>query len=112
MVASFLEAAFELQEIVFLSWPYSLRGHRALKILCLWKLNPFPSTDVYRLLECWAKIKPGNCIQMPGVSTLLCFQLVMAHATVSIGPFMYFQKHQGLKFGVHGAGSAEGATSG
>lgn len=65
----------------FLRWPYSLRGHIALKILCLWKLNLFPSTDVYRLLECWAKIKPGNCIQMAVISTPPSFQVLMANTT-------------------------------
>lgn len=65
----------------FLRWPYSFRGHIALKILCLWRLNPFPSTDVYRLLECWAKIKPGNCIQMAVISTPHSFQVLMANTT-------------------------------
>lgn len=65
----------------FLRWPYSFRGHIALKILCLWRLNPFPSTDVYRLLECWAKIKPGNCIQMAVISTPPSFQVLMANIT-------------------------------
>lgn len=65
----------------FLRCPYSLRGHIALKILCLWKLNLFPSTDVYRLFECWAKIKADNCIQMAVISSPPSFQVLMANTT-------------------------------
>lgn len=67
LVASFSGPGFELQEIL-LSAGLLLSGHKALKILYLWKLNPFPSSDVYGLLECWAKMKPAGCLQMAVIS--------------------------------------------
>lgn len=48
---------------------------------------------------------------MAVISTPPSFQLLMAYATVSTGPFMHFQEQQDLKSGVHGAASAGGATS-
>lgn len=104
-MASFSGPGFELQEIVFSSG-LILSGHKALKILCLWKLNPFPSSDVYGLLECWAKMKPGSCLQMAVISTPPSFQVLMALVTQFLRALFI-----SLKFLVHGAASAGAATS-
>lgn len=45
---------------------------------------------------------------MAVISTPPSFQLLMAHATVSIDPFMHFQKQKGLKLGVRRAASVGG----
>ena len=102
LVASLSGPGFELQEIVF-SAGLILSGHKALKILYLWKLNPFPSRDVYGLLECWASGCPSDGCNFhspfpPGLNG-------PCH-TGSTGPFMPFHKEQGLKLLVPGATSA------
>lgn len=80
LVASLSGPGFELQGIVF-SAGLILSGHKALKILYLRKINPFPSSEVYGLLERWAKMEPGSCLQMAVVSTPPSFQVLMALVT-------------------------------
>lgn len=58
-------------------------------------IKPFSTpTDVYRLLECWEKRKPGNCIQMNVIPTIPSFQVSVVIAVVSTGPSKLFLQWQ------------------